>query len=382
MHVVVIGGGIVGLASAYELARRGVQVTLCEQGSLGNGSTDRAVGGIRTQFSTPVNVELSKASLDVWNDFEERFGTDIQFRRPGYLFLAREEETASALEASAAMQRDHDLPTETLSPADATEYCPGLEVDRYVAGSYSPLDGYADPHLAVQGYASGAREAGVDVRTGTTVTEVLTDEGAVRGVETDTERLDADFVVNAAGPWAGRVARMAGVDLPVSPRRRQVAIVSPSSPLSEDLPLTIDLDSGSYFRPERDGAAIVGGFFADDDPTVDPDGFDESMDLSWAAMAVERAGETATYFGPETQIKRGWAGLYGVTPDDHPIVEESVPGLVNAVGFSGHGFQHAPATGQVVAELCCDGSASLVDVSPLRSERFADGETTTERHVA
>ncbi|WP_224448375.1 NAD(P)/FAD-dependent oxidoreductase [Haloprofundus salilacus] len=385
MHIVVAGGGIVGLSCAHALAERGAAVTVCEAGSLGGGSTARAAGGIRTQFSTRVNVELSLASLPVWESFEERFGVDIAYRRPGYLFLAREDDTAEAFREQVAMQNDCGAENELLSPDEVAARWPHLRSEAFVAATYSSLDGFADPHLALQGYATAAREAGVDIRTKTPVIGIerrSVDDSPRFGVETPDETLDADYVVNAAGAWAGEIAAMIGLDLPVSPRRRQVAVVEPETPIPESEPLTIDLDTGSYFRPEREGQALVGGHFGSDDPAVDPDRFSESMDLDWAVTAVERAADCADYFGPETRIVRGWAGLYAVTPDHHPIVEETLAGFVNAIGFSGHGFQHAPATGRVVAELCLDGEASLVDISLLRSDRFERGKGLTERNVA
>ncbi|WP_372912367.1 NAD(P)/FAD-dependent oxidoreductase [Salinigranum sp.] len=387
MHVVVCGGGVVGLAAAHSLARRGAEVTVCEAGSLGSGNTDRSAGGIRAQFSTPVNVDLSLASMDVWNAFEERFGVDIAYRRSGYLFLARTEGTAERFRAQVAMQNDRGVPSEYLSPAEARERCPELRAEEFVGATYSPTDGFADPHLALQGFSGAATEAGADVRTKTPVTgievEATGDEvtADVR-VETPDETLAADVFVNAAGAWARRVGAMAGVDLPIAPRRRQVAVVAPETPVPESVPLTIDLDTGSYFRPERERQALVGGHFSDEDPDVDPDDYDTGMDLDWAVEAVERAGETAGYFGPETGIVRGWAGLYAVTPDHHPVVEVSRPGVVTAAGFSGHGFQHSPATGQLVAELCLDGEASLLDVTSLSRDRFDRDEGRDERNVA
>jgi len=189
-------------------------------------------------------------------------------------------------------------------------------------------------------------------------------------------------VVNAAGALAARLSAMAGVDLPVSPRRRQVAVVDPAEPVPESVPLSIDLETGSYFRPERDGIALVGGQFGGEDPAVDPDGYSTEMDLAWAAEAVERAADYTAYFGPEARIKRGWAGLYAVTPDHHPIIEQSRPGLVTATGFSGHGFQHAPATGRIVAELVLDGEPLTVDVSHLDRGRFERGDAIKEHNVA
>ncbi|MFO7928026.1 NAD(P)/FAD-dependent oxidoreductase [Natronomonas sp.] len=386
MDVLVCGGGIVGLAAAYELADRGADVTLCERGSLGAGSTARAAGGIRSQFSTRVNVELSLASKPVWNAFEERFGVDIGLRKNGYLFLARTEATADHFRESVSMQRNLGAATELLTPAEAVERCPGIDPEPFVAATYNPDDGVADPNLAVQGYAAAAREAGVDVRTGTAVTDVHREGGRVVGVDVgtdgETDRRDVDCVVNAAGAWAARVGELAGVDLPIAPRRRQIAVVEPSTPVPESTPLTIDLDTGAYFRPERDGIALVGGHFAETDPDADPDAYDTGLDIDWAAEAVEQAGRDVDYFGPETRIRRGWAGLYAVTPDHHPIVEESVPGLVTAAGFSGHGFQHAPATGRIVADLLLDGETDVADVSALARERFERGETLAERSVA
>jgi sarcosine oxidase subunit beta len=386
VHVVVCGGGVVGLAAAYYLARRGVEVTVCEAGSLGSGNTDRSAGGIRTQFSTPVNVRLSLASLEVWDEFEETFGVDIAHRRSGYLFLAREADTAARFREQVAMQNDLGVPSVYLTPDEAREHCPELHAAAFRGATYSPTDGFADPHLALQGFSQGAREAGVEIRTKTPVTAVdVTETGddvvADVTVDTPSGSIDADLFVNAAGAWARRVGALAGVDLPIAPRRRQVAVVAPDTPLPESVPLTIDLDTGSYFRPEREGQALVGGHFSSEDPDVDPDDYDTDMELDWAVEAVERAGETAGYFGPETGIVRGWAGLYAVTPDHHAIVEVSKPGVVTAGGFSGHGFQHSPATGRLVADLCLDGETSLLDVSRLSRDRF-DHEFEDERNVA
>lgn len=382
MDVAVVGGGIVGLASAYSLATDGHAVTVYEMGSLGNGSTERSAGGIRRQFSTAVNVELSKASLAVWADFADEFGVDIEFRRPGYLFLARTKPTANSLKNAAQMQRARDVPTEILDPESAREHCPALRSERFRRATYLSTDGFADPHLALQGYAERVRELGVDVRTNTAVTDIVRRHGRVEAVEVEGTRQEVDYVVNAAGPWARRVAAMADLSLPVSPKRRQVLVVEPERAVPETVPLTIDLDTGSYFRPEREGDALVGGHFAESDPDEDPDRYSESVGLEYTLTALEQAADVASYFGPESARKRAWAGLYAVTPDDHPILEESVPGLISAVGFSGHGFQHAPATGALVAELIADGETSLVDVSGLERDRFESGDSIEETYVA
>jgi sarcosine oxidase subunit beta len=377
MDAIVVGGGIVGLASAYELAERGVDVTLLERAELGGGSTDRAVGGIRATFSTPVNVDCSLYSLDVWESFEERFGVDVAFRQHGYLFLAREAATAERFRETAAMARERGAPVEYVDAEAAAEHCEGIDAEQFVGGTFCPRDGYADPHLALQGYSRAATAAGVDVHTGTPVTDLRTDGDRVVGVEHGDESLAADVVVLAAGAWTAPLAATAGVDLPIAPCRRQVAVVDPERPVPESDPLTIDLDTGSYFRPERDGRAIVGGHFAGADPDVDPDRYESGPDVPWVADAVERAGAWTDHFGPESRLAGGWAGLYAVTPDDHAVVDEALPGLVVAAGFSGHGFQHAPATGRIVSDLAVDGGT---DVTALSAERFGDGERE-ERNV-
>lgn len=382
MDVIVVGGGIIGLSAAYYLAERGANVTLFEKDTLGNGSTARSAGGIRSQFSTPINVRLSMASKRVWNAFEEDFGVDIAYRKSGYLFLARSKTTAETFRDNVAMQQELGAESVYLSPEEATTHCPGLHTEDFVGTTYNHDDGFADPNLAVQGFAQQARDLGVDIHTKTPVTDIRRDGERVVGIETPSARFQASFVVNAAGGFAGKVSDMADVDLPIEPKRRQIVTVDPSETVPESVPLTIDLETGSYFRPERDGNAIVGGHFDSEDPSVDPETYSTSMDIDWAIHAVERAAEYSDYFGPATRIQRGWAGLYAVTPDDHPIIEETIPGLVTAAGFSGHGFQHSPATGQIVAELVFDGRPKLVDVSTLNSDRFEAGDLLVERNVA
>lgn len=385
MQVAVVGGGIVGAASAYELAARGADVTLFERGSLGAGSTDRALGGIRAQFSTRVNVALSVASIEVWDAFEERFGVDIDRRRTGYLFCTRDGDTAEAFADQVAMQNEYGVESRTVSPEEAAGLCSGLRAEEFVAGTYCPDDSFADPHLALQGYAGAAREEGVEIRTNTPVAGLDPRESGVQVELADDPGggVTVDAAVNAAGAWAPRLAETAGYDLPIVPHRRQTAVVEPERPVPESDPLVIDADTTAHFRPERDGRALVGGHFAGNDPVVtDPDRLSERPDTDWAAEAIERVGEVADYFGPESRLAGGWAGLYAVTPDHHAIVEESVPGVVTAAGFSGHGFQHAPATARVVAEIVLDGEASTVDVSGLGRDRFDDGDPLVEQNVA
>jgi sarcosine oxidase subunit beta len=373
VQTIVIGGGIIGVSSAYYLARRGVDVTIVERSSVGAGNTGRANGGIRAQFSSAVSAALSQESIEVWKRFEEEFGTDIGYRRPGYLFLARTASTAEQFRENVREQNRVGVPSEYISPAKAAEYCPGLYEDEFVGATYSPEDGFADPNLGLQGFVEQARTEGVEFRTNTEVTDVLRDGSEVTGVETTAGALSADYVVNAAGAWAREIGEMAGVELPVSPRRRKLMVVDPELPIPESVPFVVDSDEGVHFRPEREGSAVAGGHFAETDPEKDPDDFRKTTSIDWAAQVIEKAAAVAEYFGMDTEVQRGWAGIYAVTPDHHPIIEETIPGFVNAVGFSGHGFMQSPATGKLVSEIVVDGSPSLVDVSELTADRFERG---------
>jgi sarcosine oxidase subunit beta len=265
------------------------------------------------------------------------------------------------------------VPSKYITPAEAAELCPGLYEEEFVGATYSPEDGFADPNLGLQGFIQAAQKEGAGVRTNTEVTDVHKRDGRVTGVETDSGTVTADFVVNAAGAWAQEVGEMAGLDLPVSPRRRKLMVVDPEDPVPETVPFTIDTDHGVHFRPEREGSAVAGGHFSADDPEMDPDDFQKSTSIDWAARVIEEASEISSHFGMDTEVKRGWAGIYAVTPDHHPIIEETIPGFVNAVGFSGHGFMQSPATGQLVAEIIDNGEPSLIDISELTLDRFENG---------
>jgi sarcosine oxidase subunit beta len=373
VQAIVVGAGVIGASAAYYLSKRGIDTTILEKSSIGSGNTGRANGGIRAQFSSPVSAELSKESIAVWERFEKEFDTDIGYRRPGYMFLARTEKTAEQFQENVRKQNELGVPSKYITPAEAAELCPGLYEEEFVGATYSPEDGFADPNLGLQGFIQAAQKEGAGVRTNTEVTDVHKRDGRVTGVETDSGTVTADFVVNAAGAWAQEVGEMAGLDLPVSPRRRKLMVVDPEDPVPETVPFTIDTDHGVHFRPEREGSAVAGGHFSADDPEMDPDDFQKSTSIDWAARVIEEASEISSHFGMDTEVKRGWAGIYAVTPDHHPIIEETIPGFVNAVGFSGHGFMQSPATGQLVAEIIDDGEPSLIDISELTLDRFENG---------
>lgn len=378
MDVVVIGGGIVGLASAYELARTGATVTVLERATLGGGSTGRANGGIRAQFSTPANVRLSLESLSTWTRFENRFGVDIDFRQNGYLLLASDPDSVASFERNVEMQQRLGVPSKLLTGDDITRHSPGLHPDAAVAATFAPTDGYADPHAAVMGYVSAARDFGVEILTGTAVTAMTATTWGYL-IETTDDFIEAPAVVNAAGPWSGRVAAMLDIDLPITPIRRQLALLEPDRPLEVNHPYTFHVDQLVSYRPERHPDALVSGNFEGAASSItDPDRYRRDIDLEFAQGALERLDQLTTYFGPESRLKGGWAGLYTVTPDHNPIIDAVRPGFVTATGFSGHGFMHAPATGRMVANLIHDEPIDVVDPTPFTLDRFDNRSSAGE----
>lgn len=372
MQVAIVGGGVVGLATAQALSTADVDVTLFERAALGSGSTERANGGIRAQFSTPSNVRLSLRSLDVWESFEDRFGVDLDFRQHGYLFLTTEADVADRFAENVRLQKDLGVPSTFLDAdgvAEHTELRPDSDV---VAGTYCSRDGYADPHSAVRGFADAARANGVSIRTNSPVTD-LERIGDAWCVATASGSVEADAVVIAAGPWSPRIVELAGVSLPVTPVRRQLALVEPDVEVPPSHPYTYHTERSVSFRPERPGTTIVSATAGGSGEAVDsPDDYSTAVDRDFSIAALERLNAFSAYFGPGSRPTGGWAGLYSVTPDHNPIIDEPRPGLHVATGFSGHGFMHAPAVGEHLrAEIT--GRASFLDATPYRLDRFDTG---------
>ncbi|MFP8890550.1 NAD(P)/FAD-dependent oxidoreductase [Natrialbaceae archaeon A-CW2] len=380
MRVAIIGGGIIGLYTAHFLSQEGVDVTIFEKSTPGSGSTGRSGGGIRSQFSTPVNVELSEISRPFWDDFETEFDTNIRRRRVGYLFLARNESTAAQLEQNVEMQNEYGVPSEYLQPAAAAEHCPGLYVSSFTGASYSPRDEFVDPHLVTMALVNRVESTGVTIRRHTEVTNILPDCSAGIGIQTTDESMVFDIAVNAAGPWAGQVATLADVCFPITPELHRLAYVLPETPFPETVPLTIDLDGGAVFRPEGEEGVSIGGHVGSH-PQCDPDTFPQEASLDWITAALEGVAALSDHFGPDTELVNTITGLYATTPDSNPIIEETLPGFINAVGFSGHGFMHAPAVGKLVTELIVDGEASSVDITSLSSDRFDGAVSSDEQSV-
>ena len=377
--VVVVGGGIVGASAAYHLAAAGAgRVVLLERAPrLATGSTGACAGGFRLQFSSEVNIRLSLASIPLIVGFTEEHGIPVDVVQDGYLFLLRRPEDVAAFGAAAALQRRLGVPVEELDGDAAVGLVPGVAREGVLGATYCPLDGIADPAGLTEGYAAIARRAGAEIRTGTEVLSVRVEGGRVRGVTTGSGPIDAPVVVDAAGPWAAALAATAGVRLPLEPVPRNVVVTSAFPGAPERRTLVIDAATSFYFHREGPGVLMGMG-----DPAERP-----SFDCAPDARFIEGPLlETALRVFPPIEragIARTWAGLYEMTPDRHPIVGPApgVEGLLLANGFSGHGFQHAPIVGKLLAELVVDGTATTVDIAALSAERFASGHVEVEGHV-
>ena len=374
--VVIVGGGVIGASIAYQLSLRGAgRIIVLERDRLGTGSTGKNAGGIRLQFSTEVNVRLSQRSLPRLEAFTEEMGVDPQLHQVGYLFLITEERDVAPFEHSLALWERLAVPAKRLSGAEAKEFFPEVRVDDVRFATFCAKDGYADPHSILQGYVTRARERGVEFREGAPARAIDLAAGRVTTVRAGDERIACGTVVNAAGAWGAQVGAMVGLALPIQPLRRHIFVTGPVPGLDHEFPLTIEFASGLYFHRES-GGVLLG--MAD---PADPPRFDDSVNWDFLPTVVEHALSRLPVLEQAT-VKTGWAGYYEDTPDRHPILGpiDEVPGFVCAAGFSGHGLMHAPAAGEIVAQLIC-GEAPSVDVSALRFDRFARGALVTEHNV-
>ncbi|KFU81373.1 sarcosine oxidase subunit beta [Amycolatopsis lurida] len=373
--VVVIGGGIIGVSCAYRLAAAGVSVLLVERDILGAGSTAKAAGGIRSSFTTRVNIEIGLRGLAEYASFAETYGTEIDFRRDGYLYLVTDPADLPEFERCAELQNSYGVRSRLVEPAEARRFSPLIETEGVVAALWSPDDAKATPDSAVQGYARAARGHGAVLRTGVEVVGIERDGDEIAGVRTSAGFVRTDAVVCAAGAWSGRIGELAGVDLPVRPFRRQVVFTGAVADLPESVPLTIEMPSAFYFHREGLGLAMS---FCDGDG--DP-GFDTRYQPGeWLPELAEIAARRVPAV-LDAGIRGGWAGLYEVTPDRNQIVGESVQvsRFFYATGFSGHGFQMGPAVGELVRDLYL-GRVPAIDITGLDVRRFAGDRAVTREH--
>jgi glycine/D-amino acid oxidase-like deaminating enzyme len=374
-EVVVVGGGITGTSVAFHLAEAGVDVCLLERSELASGSTSRAAGGVRAQFSDPLNIQLGLRSLEAFARFAERPGGEIDFAQVGYLFLLDRPEDVAVFERSVALQNELGLPSRMITVEEAQRLSPLAGLEGVLAATFCPLDGTAAPEAAVQGYAAGARRHGATVVTGCGVRGIELADGEIRAVETDQGTIETATVVCAAGVWSPEVAHMVGFELPVEPVFREVGYTGPTD-VPNGFPLTVDFTSGLYFH--REGPGLLFGM-ADREQ---PPGFDApAPEPGWLEKVVEIAERRLPGL-LEMGIAGGWKGYYEVSPDHNALVGEA-PGVsrfLYATGFSGHGFLQGPAIGEVVRDLYL-GKEPFVDVSPLAVERFERAAPRPEHNV-
>jgi sarcosine oxidase, subunit beta len=379
--VVIIGGGIIGSSIAYNLVEQGcTRVLVIErEAHQGKGSTGKSMGGVRAQFATPVNIEMSLYSINFFKTFDEVVGHPADYRPHGYLFAATTERHMEYLKVNHERQQALGLKNvEFVSREDILQAVPQLYADDIIGGTFCPTDGFVDPHSVMMGFMLNARERGARLWLDTSVTGIEVENNQVTGVQTTRGMVATRAVVNASGAWAAGVARMAGVDLPVVPLRRQLVPTEPFDKLPKRFPMVIDMSTGFHFR--REGLRIL---LAWNDPE-ETSGFKTEFDPAFIEKILTRAAMRVPCLAEaEVNPRRAWAGLYEMTPDHHAIIGKAptVSGLYFANGFSGHGVMHSPATGRIISDLILHNESRLIDVTPLGVERFAEGRLIEETSV-
>jgi glycine/D-amino acid oxidase-like deaminating enzyme len=377
---VLVGGGIMGCATALELARRGQRVAVVEKGALASGSTGKSSAIVRQHYSNEVTARMARYGLEVFRDFGERVGGDPGFRGCGFLVLVPAED-ADGLRENVALQRSVGIDTRVLAPEEIGEVLPGVAATDLVAAAWEPDAGYADPHQTTTALADAARSAGARFLLNTEVTGIRFQGGRVRGVDTSAGPLAAGAVVNCAGPWGAAVAAMADLEVPVSACRAQISVFRRPEALRGAHPVVLDFAHASYFRPETGDLMLVGLIDPSEaEDVVDPDAYrehtDDGFDLEVGQRWIARCPPMEA-----ASPRRGYAGLYAITPDWHPVIDEVPEGSGHflCTGFSGHGFKLGPAVGLLTAELVT-GEEPSFDPSLFRLSRWAEGNPVRGRY--
>ena len=375
-RIVIVGAGVVGASVAWHLARAGVRdvVVVDRAPRAGLGSTGAATGGFRSQFASPINVRLSLLAREKLRRFAEEVGGNPGYAPVGYLWLASTTESLAALRTARRVQHEHGL-AEAVEAGldDVRRLQPAVNLEGVLGAAFCPTDGYIAPLGILEGYLAAAEREGVRIVWDDPVERLdLRADGRIRAVVTRRGVLECDAVVDAAGAWAAGVARLAGCDVAIAPLRRQIAMTVPTGALPPDAPMTLWCEDGFHARP-RDGRALL-AFPAPGDPS---DPWSVAVEPSWLREVARRKdARLPPLRAVPLDPAAAWAGLYEMTPDRHAIlgVAPECDNLVLAGGSSGHGVMHAPATGQLVAELLTTGAFRTLDVRPLRPERFAEND--------
>jgi sarcosine oxidase, subunit beta len=373
----VIGGGVMGASIAYHLAQRGEKnVLLLEKDPFfGQGATGRCAGGVRYQFGTEVNVRLSLKSLPMLERFKEETGQAVDYHKCGYLFLLTKDEDVNTFRRNVEMQNRLGAGTQWLDGDEVRRRLPLMNLNDVIAASYNDQDGLVDPNGVVMGYIQGAQRLGAKCLGGVEVLSIQVESGQVKAVETNQGSISVGAVINAAGPWAGEVGRMAGIDIPIVPLRRQWLTTTPLLELPPDFPFVIDFGQSLYFH--RESAGLLTGMSNPGEKI----GFDQNIDPDWELVHMEAAIDRFPLLEKAGVVSR-CAGLYEVTPDAHPIFGSTpVEGFYVCAGYSGHGFMHGPIAGVLMTEIILDGQAKTVDVSMLDLARFEEDRLIKEYNV-
>lgn len=379
-QVVIIGAGVVGASVAYHLALRGctdVLVLEKEEAEV-SGSTARSAAGVRHQFSTATNILLSRYSIERLHHFTEETGGHAELHQVGYLFLVNDVETWEAYKATVALQRELGIRVELLTPEEASRFVPRMAIDDLVGATFGPDDGYCDPYGIAMGYLRAAQRMGVRIQRATAATGFVIKGGRVCGVQTSQNLVECEAVVNCAGPWAGEVAALAGLNVPVKPYRRNIYMTTPFPQIPGPIPLIIDVGSGFYMRHE--GASILMG----ESNPAEPSSYTTTVDWEWLdQMLTHGLARFPILEEAGLAEQQCWAGLYEITPDNNPILgrHPNLEGYIDASGFSGHGIMHSPASGMLIAEEILDGRAHTINIDELRISRFTGSFAPTERHI-
>jgi sarcosine oxidase subunit beta len=374
--VVIAGGGIAGCALAYQLAKRKVDVLLLERETLGSQSTGKCAGGVRQQFSTEANVRVQRLAVKMLESFEHDTGHPADFRQIGYLFLFTQPQQVEDFRHNMDMWHRVGL-TEArwVDPAEAAKMVPVLNVDDVLGCTFCPTDGIASPADVTMGYASAARRLGARLKERIEVTGIDVASGRVQGVRTSAGDVATRMVINCAGAWAASIGRLAGLEIPVLPYRRHIAVTGTFPALPRNTPMTVDFHTSLYFHPEGDGVLIG---MSD---RAEPPGYVTDVNWEFLEKMFEQAARRAPALA-SAGVKTAWAGLYESTPDHQAILGpvSELEGFWCAAGFSGHGFMQAPAAALLLTQLLLD-HKSEIDISPFAFERFARGALITERNV-
>jgi len=369
--VVIIGGGIAGASVAYHLAEAGgLEVVLLEQHTLAAGTTGKSVAVLEFQHATRTAIELRRRSLATYQRLFQEPDAGVRLQQIGGILLASTPAAATALRRAVRLQLRVGIRVEWLEPEQLQARVPALRVQDLAAATYCPEEGYLDPYRLVMALIRQAQRRGVTVYTGTTVTGIAVERGHVRGVATNRGPIAAHWVVNAAGPWANRVARMAGVDIPLAHTTCQILPVKPPFPFPYTIPWILDRQSRFYLREEAGGVVLLGRLVQQfrADQLLDPDdyaGFSRRPDEDFAAFIARSVQERMPTLA-EGRVMRGWVGLRAVTPDARPLLGETpVKGFLLAVGFGGYGIQLGAVAGELLAALM------LEDQRPEELRRWA-----------